>query len=222
MPIFAADNFNAGTTGNALSSSASDGGTWTHHTSYASSAVSYITQGAVKGVRGNVLIGGFDVSTVYHSGTPIGADYTVSGNLYEVGSASAFREAAVAGRINTAADTLVSFGYQQGTGWIIRQQNAGSASTLGSTPATLTDGTAYLLELVFAGNQVTGKVNGSTVLGPHTTAVTSAGKAGIRFIGAGATNNYHYLDDFAATDAESGTAKPVLFSTFYRRMRSAT
>jgi hypothetical protein len=201
---FAADDFNGGTAGTNLGTvAASDGGTWTSHSSFTLGDIDYETVSSVKGIRGKAA--SLDLGLFYHSGTPASADYTVSANLYEIGTAGSFKEIGVAGRIDTAADTVVTFGYQQTTGWVLRQRSSGSASILSSSAATLTDGQAYRIDLVFSGNQATGKVDGTTVCGPSTTSLTSAGKAGVWAIGSGTANNYHYLDDFNGSTVATTT-----------------
>ena len=127
-----------------------------------------------------------DVSTagVYqHSGSPASADYTVSADLtyYSAGSAVP-PQMGVCGRMEAAAQTFYFLTYTHGSNNLrLFKAVAGTLTQLGSSyTVTLANNTPRSALLRMEGDQISGELDGSTVIGPVTdTAITAAGKAGI-------------------------------------------
>jgi hypothetical protein len=156
-------------------------------------------------------------------GTPSGADYTVAAKVRDRGDTPQ-NGMGVAGRLDATANTCYIAIYNtDGTKWQLFSIVAGAYSLMNISVQALTADTDYLVELVMAGDQISVKVDGSTVIGPITnTAVTAAGRAGVwayANTARSSTTGLH-LDDFAATDP-SASGSPVK-SMYYSRMRART
>ena len=191
--IFGQDNFNDGTDGTEIiARSASDGGTWTEHTNYSGGAI-WI------GNAGRVRSGGTAVD--YHSGTPASADYDVSADLI-MHTDNNSGLAAVAGRINTAADTYYYAGYAtSGNVWFINKVVAGSITTLDTAAATLTVSQVYAIKLEMRSTALKLYVDAVETCSGTDGDISAAGKAGLRMQGLNTNVAGMNLDNYLAQDA---------------------
>jgi len=134
-------------------------------------------------------------------GAPPSADYDVSVDLV-VKTVITNCFVGVAGRIQAAATTFYQM-YHDGTAnnWVVSRRVADTNTVLGTVAAGATAGNTYRITLRMEGNQISGLVNGTVVLGPFTDAnITTAGYPGIRRLdntGCTATTGVHY-DNFSA------------------------
>lgn len=144
---------------------------------------------------------GTGTNASYTSGTPPSADYYVQANFC-VQTVIA-QSNGIAGRMDTTADTMYLARLVDGVNWQLRKIVAGAATTLGSTSSTgvPSAGNCATGKLTMTGDQISFSVTGSgTVIGPITdSAITAAGRAGIRNNGAVATATTGiHLDNFSA------------------------
>jgi hypothetical protein len=171
------------------------------------------TANAIIGGDGNWLVSTSNTTyAIYqHSATPPSANYRVVATFTHIGGALAY-EIGLTGRAATGADTLYFLLHQRsGNRTRLFKRVAGSQTQLGSeyTGYTLTTGS---FELVMDGDQISVKIDGSTVVGPVTdTSITAAGKAGVltfnsRELG---TADRAKIDDWYAEEITAGvTASP--------------
>lgn len=150
---------------------------------------------------------GVNPSEYYHSGTPASADYTVEADIY-VASLVAGVSAGVFGRGSTDGNNSYSANYHVGTGWRLYKQVGGTFTLLTSVAATLTALSTYRLKLSMIGTAIKVFADGVQVLSVTDSAVSAAGKAGIRIYDNASTpgdaKNFH-LDNFSADDPSSGS-----------------
>lgn len=190
MATFLNDTF-TGSAGTALTSHTGElGATWTYHTTAYPSSNIVITD--ANRIRSNNT----SVALAYASGTPASADYAVTGTLRRVGTLTGL--AGVAGRINTAANTLY-YGIHNTTGneWQIYKNVAGAATRLGGYAQTLTDATDYTVTLEMAGTSLKLYVNGVLRVSVTDSSISAAGRVGCILFGSSApsnTNGYHLGD----------------------------
>lgn len=204
MGQFARDNFTdtAGTT--IQSHTPSGGGSWTRHTSYSNdSVITDANQCRHGGSAGTS-------SAYYHSASPASADYSVSMDVTQHGSTGT-RASGPCGRMDTSANTFYHLRYEDTGSWKLFKFNAGTATQIGNYTQTLTVDVAYTALLDMSGTSVTGKVNGSTVIGPVTdSSISAAGKAGFRHFEASTNTNGLYLDNFSADEADPAATAHLL------------
>lgn len=165
---------------------------FTRHSSYTTNS-EILTNRVIQSASGT--------SCYYHSGTPANADYTVSADLYTYTN---LNRTGVAGRIDTAANTMYQFRHDSGN-WNMWAIVAGSFTQLGSNSAdTLSAADTRSFQLKMVGSSITGLVGGSPVIGPITnTSITAKGKAGFRCNGTTSTAG-KALDNLVAEDIVSG------------------
>jgi len=146
-------------------------------------------------------------------GTPPSADYEVSCDLV-VKSVISDCYVGVAGRIQSGATTFYQF-YHNGTTneWAVSKRIADTNTVLGTVASGVSAGNTYRIKLKMDGNQISGLVNGTVVLGPFTNAdITTAGYPGIRRLdntGCTATTGVHYDNFSADTVGSGGNAAPT-------------
>lgn len=134
-------------------------------------------------------------------GTPPSADYDVSCDLV-VKTVLSNCFVGVAGRIQSGATTFYQF-YHNGTTneWAVSKRIADTNTVLGTVASGVSAGNTYRITLRMEGNQISGLVNGTVVLGPFTNSdITTVGLPGIRRLdnsGCTATTGIHY-DNFSA------------------------
>ena len=174
---FVFDTF-TGANGTLLSAHTGEtGATWTRHPSYAGSTMSIQTNRIKEDVGSN--------GCYYASGTPVGADYTVSASLYCVDATSS-NTFGVVGRLATAANTFYHGRYGgAANGWQLYKWVAGVATQLGSnSAATLTNTTSYDVTLKMVGTTISLIVDGVVKVSVTDNAIAAAGLAGVRGLGA--------------------------------------
>lgn len=149
----------------------------------------------------------------YRSETPSNANYIVSTDLYVVSDAG---YQGVVGRIDTVTETFYMARYFQIAGaWQLYKFVSGVATQLGTNYVqSLSVASTYNVALKMDADQISLFVNSVERIGPITdTAITAAGKAGIRGRGGVAGAGYHY-DNFSAalisTPKVSRAAKMIL------------
>ncbi|KAF0218801.1 MAG: laminin G sub domain [Geobacteraceae bacterium] len=142
------------------------------------------------------------LSCYYHSGVSANADYSASLDIYAA-SNSANSQSGAACRLSTSDNTMYLARYIQGTGWTLAKIVSGTFTQLGSTYAqTLTVGNIYNVKVQAVGSTIKMFVDGVERVSVTDTAITTAGKAGLRSQLGTATTGYH-LDNFQAIDASS-------------------
>lgn len=200
MAQFASASF-TGTAGTELSAADSN---WTKAPS--SSAQNIILSDAGRG-RLDAL--NATASIYYHSGVPASADYSVSATLFAKETSGGATYIGVTGRQSTSANThyLAWYGGTPNNAWQLYKVVAGAVTQLGSNSAqTLTDETGYAVKLEMIGTAIKLYKEGSSTptISVTDSAITAAGKAGIRGAQAGGsfgnTVGLH-IDDFSADDA---------------------
>lgn len=196
MTIFASDSF-AGTEGTELS--AYDA-VWTK----------------VTGVTGNAEIASerlrassTTTPAYYHSGAPASADYAVSADLYFHESGATVGPAAgVIGRCSTSANTHYMGRYAGNAGWQLFKIVAGTVTQLGvSVPEAVGAGSTKTCTLDMVGSTIRVLSDGVEKISVTDTAITAAGKAGVRFFNSttpGDALGFH-IAAFSADDGSSGT-----------------
>ena len=140
MAQFASDDF-AGADGTTLSTYNAD---WTRHTSYS---------GDMRLISGRVRMSSATTSAYYHSGTPSSADYSVSADLVFRETDGGNGHTYVAGRVNTAANTMYIGGYSGGSNdfWVIQKAVSGTFTVLSSSASGITDEDSHNLRLEMVG-----------------------------------------------------------------------
>lgn len=182
MTQFAADNFTGSANSDLSGRTSSSGHTWTRHPSYTGQL--RLNAGGNAVTTGNSST---DLCTI--GATPTNADYSVAVTATTLAS-GVFGPV---GRADTTANTFYHF-RRSGTAYQLFKFVAGTATQIG-TGGTPTAGD--VLELDLNGTDITGKVNGTSLLTAADSAITAAGRAGIR--GGSATG--WVADDFSADEA---------------------
>lgn len=146
-------------------------------------------------------------------GTPPSADYEVSCDLV-VKTVLSDCYVGVAGRIQAAATTFYQM-YHDGltNNWTVSKRIANTNTVLGTVASGVTAGNTYRIKLRMEGDQISGYVNDTLVLGPFTdSSITGAGLSGIRRLdnaGCTSTTGVHYDNFSADTVGSGGNAAPT-------------
>ena len=185
MANIASDTF-TGTSGTELHAYDAN---WTEHTSYSSGNLILSDANAVRRDTTNT-------SLYYHSATPPSADYSVSADLFAKGANGDDSNTGVCGRVSTSANTfyMARFAFiSAGTwGWQLYKFVGGTPTQLGSSSTdTLADESTTNIKLEMNGTAI--KLykagSGTATISATDSAITAAGKAGIRFAGVTAETN---------------------------------
>ncbi len=202
MAQFASDSF-TGTSGTELAAYSAN---WTKHTASGS-------EQAVISDANRLRPNSSGMSLYYHSGTPAGADYEVSADFYAQSADGGDGNCAVTGRTSTSANTLYLAQYVGLTidAWRLFKIVSGTATQLGSSVAqSFTAGTSKAVKLRMVGTTIELYKEGSGSPSVSTTdsAITAAGKAGLRVLGNTTYGNSVglHLDTFSADDVSSGVS----------------
>ncbi len=204
MPTFLSDSM-TDTEDTLLSAHTGEtGATWTRHPVQAMTA-----EVAANRVRSSSTTASRCI--YYASGAPANADYDVEAVVYIASTAS---EVGVAGRMDTAAETYYYFAARPNPGdYRLAKSVSGTVTTLGSLVVnTFTAGESVTIRLEMRGDQISGYVDGTRVVGPITdTTLTAAGKTGVRFFGAFADTTGPHVESITAADppATVQTARPT-------------
>jgi len=169
------------------------GAVWTRHPSTPDSRW-YLFGGKVHcGVPG----------ALYASGVPAVADYTVDCD-YTIYTDIA--SIAICGRMSTSADTMY-YAYYLGGELVLARRVAGAITSLGAWIGTLAGGgTTYQLRLSMVGTAIKVLVNGVERISVTDSAITAAGRAGVRSAGANDANTGKHIDNLVVTDTSSAPA----------------
>lgn len=117
------------------------------------------------------------------SGAPAHADYSVRADLslQSIPTVATDWNISLEGR-HTNTQNYYAFGYSSISGWSLGKEVAGAGTSLGTAAATLSAGATHTIALLMDGDQISGQVDGVTVIGPVTDAsLSAAGKAGCQF-----------------------------------------
>lgn len=197
MAQFASDAF----TNTPATSLTTHSAAWTRHTSYTVDSQISDANRARASATGT--------SAYWHSGAPATADYSVSADLFfkETSGGAAF--VGVIGRVDTAANTLymARYGGDVTDAWQLYKFVAGAATLFaGSVGATITDETSHNIKLEMVGSAI--KLfkdgEGTAAISVTDTAITAAGKAGIRFLDSSSDTLGIHIDNFSADDIGAG------------------
>ena len=202
MAQFASDSF-SGTDGTLLSTYSAN---WVKHSSSGAGTLLIYSDRARKNEGG-------DEALYYHSGTPGGADYSVTSLIACVSSASG--NPGVCGRINTAANTFYMARYDTASGgWQLFKRVTGTFTQLGSTSTqTFASGSKEIkLKMVGSAIELFKEGGGSATISATDSAITAAGKAGLRASAAATDTTSYHFENFSADDISGGATITGTFS----------
>lgn len=188
---FLAVTFDAEADGTALAGLTGEGTTWTNHPSY--------TTGAL--IQGGRVYAPTASRACYASNVPPSADYTVSGSIHKLTAAT---NAGICGRMDPAANTMYLLRAEvsgSNTDIVLYSFVTGTSAPLGTHHlGPIADGADASVDLVMVGDQISANVGGVLRIGPVTnTAVTAAGRVGVR-IGTNTPTTGYHIDWVTATD----------------------
>lgn len=191
-----------GTSGTGLSSHDSN---WTLHP--ATSTGGCVISNANRCRRNNN-----NTTIYYHAGTPASADYEVEAPLFAKETDGGASSTGVTGRTDTTAASFYHARYGGGTtdGWQLFKFVGGTPTQLGSTSSqSLTDETSNAVKLRMVGTTIElyKQGGGSATISVTDSAISAAGKVGIRFVGTGETDTtgLHIDGPLTADDIGGGT-----------------
>lgn len=197
---FVVDTFTNTNISDLASHTGETGATWTEHPTASTTIQIASNRAAPNGSNG--------VYTA--SGAPTAADYDVSADVYVASTTSA--ASGVIGRADATAATWYHARYNGATGnWELYKYVSGTTTLLGSYSQTLTVGNSYNVKLSMRGTSLTVYVDGVARITTTDSAITAAGKAGMRTNNGSQTVGYH-LDNFTATDASGSTFIPRILA----------
>lgn len=178
-----------------------DGTALTAHTGEIGASWSVIPSHSGFVIRGNRAYSPTATGGNYASGVPASQDYDVEAQMY---CASVAGAAGVIGRVSTSAVTFYHLRYfNTAAAWQLYKFVNGAATQLGSnSAAAYAPGDTATPRLVMRGNQISGVLNGVTIIGPVTdNSITAAGRAGVRNSGTAASETTGWqFDSITATD----------------------
>lgn len=189
--LFLNDTFTEGSNVNLASHTGELGATWTDHphATYAS---------AINVDAGTDRIFGTGIGAYYASGVPASANYYAQADFYHVSTIAV--NIAICVRMHVTDDTMYLARLEDGTTWVVRKIVVGVSTTLGTSSNQIpTVGNFKTGKLVVAGDQLNFYVNGSLEIGPITdTAITAAGKTGVRSVGVSSASTGMHIDNLSA------------------------
>jgi hypothetical protein len=194
-----------GTAGTGLSSHDSN---WTQHTSYGTGSCLLSNANTCRRSNNNSAL-------YWHSGAPASADYEVAAWLLAKETDGGASNSGVVGRVDTAANTFYHARYAGGAtdGWQLFKLVAGVATQLGSTSSqSLTDESSNAIKLRMVGTTIElyKQGGGSATISVTDSAISAAGKAGLRMVGTGETDTTGlHLDGPLTADDIGGGASLV-------------
>lgn len=197
---FVSDSFTDTDGTNLGSHTGETGATWTIHPSYSVHAK----------IQSNRAYANGALRCYYASGTPASADYAVEGVIRRVTKTG---NAGIAGRVDTSANTMYLVIWQGGANWELYKFVSGTGTQLGSgyndDPA---DGTDRTVKLEMIGTAIKVYVDGTERISVTDSAITAAGRAGIRTNTATTTTGYH-IDSLTATDSSTTVSRSAAIDT---------
>ena len=138
---------------------------------------------------------------MYYSGPPASADYTVQADITIFSATGAV---GIVGRCNTTASTFYYTYIHNNNGELVLAKMVGGAITSLDTfnsPGFFEAGSTYTVELIMVGTSITVDVDGVNRCSATDSAITAAGRGGIRGINISDTSTGKHIDNFAVTDA---------------------
>lgn len=132
--------------------------------------------------------------------SPLAADYSVAATVKCLTMISA-QSTYLCARLQDGSNFYLA-GHRWGTGWVVSKMVGGSYTEMAITgPTALTDGQNYDVEFRLSGTSLKLFVGGSELISVTDSALSSAGKAGIRWSGnsSGGSTGTH-MDNFVVTD----------------------
>lgn len=128
------------------------------------------------------------------------ANYSVEADLVWLSTVASDR-VQVAGRMDAAANTFYWFGWDgSANSWRLFKTVAGVSTQLGANVAATFTGGTKRIKLTMNGDQISGAVDGVTVIGPITDAsIVAVGFAGVRQATTQSNSNGIHIDNFVAT-----------------------
>ncbi len=199
MPQFASAAF----TGTQFTELSAVDANWSKQTGWANDLI--------LGAGGTYVIRNSNLSAaVYrHSGSSINADYESSADIAVLNANAAFPLIGVCARMQAGAQTMYFLVWGESAGNIrLFKYVAGTQTQLGSSYTYTLTTTPARLAIRVEGSNISGKLNGTTVIGPVTdTDITAAGKAGIYLFDTreSGVSDAVSLDNFSADDLSAGT-----------------
>lgn len=151
---------------------------------------------------------------LYHTGTPISADYTVETTIRCVTNSA---KTGIVGRLDTTAETCYEIFYRlSDTRWRLARKIDGTIFEIGSFTQVLTPGNDYTVALEMVGTTINVYIDGTLRIGVTDTGITAKGKAGIVQATSVSTTSGYHIDSITATDETAGppadpTIKPMKY-----------
>jgi hypothetical protein len=188
---------------------------WTKHSSYTGNA--QITD--ANRLRQSTST----TATYYHSGTPASADYSVTANLWVKGFGTTNNSIGVIGRVDTATDThywtrvvrITSGGSTRIQLWKV--VNGTLTQLGGNVDQTWNDEEAHTLTLDMSGTTIRALVDGAQTHSSTDSAISAAGKAGIKAGAASSDTDGYHIDSWSADEAGGGGQPPRSIHQFQLR-----
>ena len=185
---FVSDTFTDSDGTSVTSHTGETGATWTNHPSY--------TNGAK--IQNNRAHGNNDYRVLYASGSPASADYDVEAVVRKV---TGLNHAGVVGRCSTSTNTYYAAVWENaGPWWRLYKLVSGTSTSLGTYSDNPAEGTDRTVKLQMRGTSIKVFVDGTERISVTDSAISDAGRAGIRLLYGTATTGYH-VDSITATDA---------------------
>jgi hypothetical protein len=216
VATFVSDSF-TDTSGTALASHTGEtGATWAKNSAYAGDLV-------ISNANRCRHVDDTSNAGYYASGTPANADYEVQAIIRFLTDTGAGIGAA--GRMSTSANTMYFVDYETNASDTLHRlfsMVTGTAANLGTYSDVLSAGNERVQRLRMEGDNIDLYVDDVLRVNPAAnTAVTAAGKAGIRaFLNGSDTTGVH-IDTYSATDIEAGGSTVPAKMQSYRRRRAA-
>lgn len=191
--VVASDAFTDANTTTLETHTATGGGTWAHHPSSAAGSAT-IDNNRVHNSNDTAL------HLYYHSWAPASPDYDVSCDIIQKSDTN-LTDVGVCARLDTVATThyLARYNNAQDV-WQAYKLVAGAATQLGSDISqTLTIDQSYRLTLSLRGASLRVSVDGAVILSAIDSAITAAGRMGLRFGNASAAATGISVDNMQAS-----------------------
>jgi hypothetical protein len=147
---------------------------------------------------GRVVKGNTNYGYAYATGLPAGPNYSVECGVFCVTAVKASRFGGPIGRCSTEADTSYQWGWETGTGYSLLKRVAGVETVLGTFARVGKEGEEDKAILSMVGTAIKGFVGGVERVSATDSAISAAGRAGIRSQGtegAGPQVNYIIATD---------------------------
>jgi hypothetical protein len=185
----------SGTTGTAITSlTPATGGAWSVQSGFSPASPNAID------TAGTALYSPTSSGSYQNAATPPSANYYVEAVMTMLSSVSA-DNVSITGRADTASNTLYFAGYSvTAGGWRLFKVVAGTATQLGTTQTDAWSSGSRTVRLTMTGTTIALAVGGSTLISVTDTAISAAGKAGVRYgLAQGPSSGIHINSIVAST-----------------------